>query len=848
MKSLNLNIVRFIFVLFVLALLLTPTLAILQSGNVKIFAVTEDNKGMAADLYMSVIPGTGKVAFVTSSSLVGKDTQTTGNIALQIAQQKTNVKLTDKDLIFDIRANASEVDGPSAGAAVTLLTYSILSEKPLNPIVAITGTINNDGSVGMVGGVGAKAQAASKVGIKLFMIPSGEAVTEVDEEGSYETVNLIEYGQNKLGMKIVEISTIDQAIEYAYADIDSIKIDANVSTNMFIPKSISYDSVLTPMKIISQNYVSDAKAVIDQAKKDLEKSDIPDDLRADMYQRISSTKRSIEMAQRFLDQNYLYSAANYAFNARVMAGAIGEVANNPSLLTKDSTILDSKISGLNKEIESVNESFAFVPLDDFEWLVGAQQRVAYAENAINKIQSSTITTVDIPSSATENEKKNAERQMLFDRVYDFVSAQAWTSVAKDFLRQAQQSGSKKIPYYTPEFIKLVSTKMSQVDKLIADSNSSPPIIEDSKRRLNSAKISFDNNYLIAAYYDAVFAEAFILAEQSRLKTDSDDLFNSVESDINKGANSDSIWANMFFDHAKFYYENAIFNKKNDVPSQVVQSTETAYDLIYLSKELNAARSDIAEYLAFTKMSDYIETQPVVDIKYTKRDDPLQYAIALILILVILIISLVLLLGLASRARHMQSEPRLGYDSRREKLGTVLRNLDRALTQNRISDAEYFFMKKRYEDELQKKPNIREDRKKLNLSLEDLRAKERALERGLIDLKRHYKEGLVIPEDYERNYRQVSNEVEDIKLEIRQLQISLREERRAASPIAIISKKISRVKETPIKGTEELVEEEAKQEVVEKTKRKKVLKKFAYKEKPKSRKSSKQVSTEQNKSL
>ena len=127
------------------------------------------------------MPGSGKVAFITSSSLVGKDTQTTGNISLQVAQKKTGVTLSNNDLLFDIRANASEVDGPSAGAAMTLLVYSLLSEKQLQSNVAVTGTINNDGSIGMVGGVGPKSQAAAKAGIKLFLIPSGEAITEIEE-------------------------------------------------------------------------------------------------------------------------------------------------------------------------------------------------------------------------------------------------------------------------------------------------------------------------------------------------------------------------------------------------------------------------------------------------------------------------------------------------------------------------------------------------------------------------------------------------------------------------------------------------------------------------------------------
>ena len=224
------SFIRFNFFLIALLLLICPAFAILQSGSINIFAVTEDNKGMAAELYMYTIPGTGKSAFITSNSLVGKDTQTTGNIALQIAQKETGAKLVDKDIIFDIRANASEVDGPSAGAAMTLLSYAMFAEKPLQENIGLTGTINSDGSIGMVGGVGPKSIAASKAGIKLFMIPFGEAVADIQDGKNFETVNLLEYGPQKLGMKVVEVGNIKQAIEYAYSDIDSIMVDSNYSS------------------------------------------------------------------------------------------------------------------------------------------------------------------------------------------------------------------------------------------------------------------------------------------------------------------------------------------------------------------------------------------------------------------------------------------------------------------------------------------------------------------------------------------------------------------------------------------------------------------------------------------
>jgi len=799
-------------------------LALLQNGNIKIFAVTEDNKGMAADLYMSAIPGSGKVAFITSNSLVGKDTQTTGNIALSISQKLTNTKVTDFDIIFDIRANASEVDGPSAGAAMTLLAFSMLSERKLNPVVALTGTINSDGSVGMVGGVGPKSQAASKAGVKLFMIPLGEAVADLEENGSMKTVNLLEYGPNTLGMKVVEVSTINQAIEFAYADISVIKVDSNITVQTFIPKSIAYDASLIPMKKISQNYISEAKVLIDEASSALEKSDLSDELRADLYNKRGEIKKSVEMSQRFLDQNYLYSAANYAFNARVMAGCIKEIAQNPSLLSSDSILLDSKISSLRKDISDLKGRMNFVSIDGFEWVIGAQQRVAYAENALNVIESTLV--ISIPSEGgSANDKRVAEQQIYFKRIYDYESAVAWVSVSKDFLKYAQTINSRRVPLYTTDFRENIKSKLVEVGKLINDTNISKSGVEEALRRYNASKVSYDNNFLFAALYDAYFAESFIMGEANRNFLTSDQLYAQVGSDINAGSKTDSIWANMFFDHAKFYYENAEFNKNIGRTDEMTQSLMTSYDLIFLNKKLTEAKGIVKSYISQTAMQDYTEVSTLVDITYTKREDPAQYVIVLLMALAILLVALVLMIGLVSKSRRAQ----LTYDGRKSKVKLVLGNLDKALSSKKISDAEYFFMKKKYEEELNQRPATSVERKRLNLSMDDLRAKQKALERGLMDLQRHYKSKLLIPEDYEKNSKQVREEIIEVKAEIRALQEEKREKRREQSPLSLIVRRFTN-QGSEIRGTEEQVDFEKKQESSEKNKRKKLLKKFAFKEK------------------
>jgi uncharacterized protein len=375
------NYRNFIFFI-ILICILSFTFAILPEGEIKVFAVTEKEEGMVANLYLFTMPGTGEIAFITSNSLVGKDTQTTGNIAIELAQNKTGVFTNNNNFIFDILANASEVDGPSAGAAMTLLAYSLLSEKQLNPEIGITGTINSDGSVGAVGGIGPKALIASEIGIKLFMIPAGQAIAYISEDGKNRSVNLLTYGPEKLGLKVVEVASIDEVLDYAYKSIDSIKVDTNASTKTFIPDAINYPKELNPMLDISQGYIKRAKEAIDRAEKELELTDLDDAKRLAFYSQLGEAKRDIDLSQIYLDQNYLYSAANYSFNALITADTIRLIAQSPSLLSKTSKVLELKISNLKKEISDLKKEMVFIPINKFEWLIGAQQRIAYAENAL----------------------------------------------------------------------------------------------------------------------------------------------------------------------------------------------------------------------------------------------------------------------------------------------------------------------------------------------------------------------------------------------------------------------------------------------------------------------------------
>ena len=66
---------------------------------------------------------------------------------------------------------ATPKDGPSAGAAMTLAFYSILTNRKINHEVSMTGEINLKGKVTKIGGLENKLQGAKFAGVKTALVP-----------------------------------------------------------------------------------------------------------------------------------------------------------------------------------------------------------------------------------------------------------------------------------------------------------------------------------------------------------------------------------------------------------------------------------------------------------------------------------------------------------------------------------------------------------------------------------------------------------------------------------------------------------------------------------------------------
>src|SRR5690349_7865790 len=112
---------------------------------------------------------------------------------------KAGTENLDVEFPIDIKIAVGDVSGPSGGLAFALTIIDDLTPGNLTggKKVAVTGTIQGDGTVGAVGGVPQKAVAARRAGATMMIVPRDEVRDARTKAGD---------------MKVVGVTTLDQAL------------------------------------------------------------------------------------------------------------------------------------------------------------------------------------------------------------------------------------------------------------------------------------------------------------------------------------------------------------------------------------------------------------------------------------------------------------------------------------------------------------------------------------------------------------------------------------------------------------------------------------------------------------
>jgi uncharacterized protein len=348
--------------------------------------------GVSADLYVRVTcPGKGHV-YVETLPLSQIDLQASTRVAALVASSLANISFNSCDYYASIKADSPIVGGPSASGVTAVAFASALLRLPLNESIVMTGMIMPDGSIGPVGGLKYKLDAAVSRGAKVFLVPYGQVIDyvyQVLEERWGPAIirrtlrvpiNLTEYGKS-FGVKVLQVASVYEALEIFTNKV--FKVEPNYG--LLSTKISQLYGIVRP---IIEIWIKDLKNEIENISTRC--SEIKDDVLSYVrnrygpliYSQISSEIRDLESRLRTVltrareteNLGRVYSAASMYFQALIYAYTeyyLLEALRNPNIIStkiedlrfKAYNIMNSVSQCCEKQLDMAKLSIAINVLD-----------------------------------------------------------------------------------------------------------------------------------------------------------------------------------------------------------------------------------------------------------------------------------------------------------------------------------------------------------------------------------------------------------------------------------------------------------------------------------------------------
>jgi ATP-dependent Lon protease len=184
--------------------------------------IAERTKRSGVVVGLAWTPSGGDILFVEANKMKGKGGFTiTGQIqdvmreSMQagLSWVRSNAKslgidedwFAGHDIHIHVPAGAIPKDGPSAGVTIVTALVSLLTDKPVRPLVAMTGEITLSGNVLPIGGVKEKFLAAKRSGVRDVIFPADNRMN-VEEDLLPEQLE---------GVNVHYVSTVEEVLNIA---------------------------------------------------------------------------------------------------------------------------------------------------------------------------------------------------------------------------------------------------------------------------------------------------------------------------------------------------------------------------------------------------------------------------------------------------------------------------------------------------------------------------------------------------------------------------------------------------------------------------------------------------------
>lgn len=551
---------------------------IIGSASILAPAVVNNNTGTLTNISVTVTKGTGYVEILGPSN-VAADTNASALNASMSAAHYLKLNYKNYNFIYNIADYNESVSGPSAGTAMTLLAISAISGKPLMHNFTVTGTIYN-GTVGPIGGVYDKSNAAAAAHIKFIIVP-------MVPQGSNEN-ELYYLIQNRFGIPLIQAANISAAAGYAFGTVPI----SNASTTFTLYNN--YHAGLLPNASLScSNNCAAApfggltNFTIDLTSTEISKVSLP----AVSAQLHSELNQSAAVAA----LGYLYTASDISFLNYI----------NAFYFANDNATIGSgqlTVQGIGNYCAA--RSAPALTQQNYEWVIAGELRQAwgtYTATSTVSIYSNTskLTTDDVLAS-----------------IYSASQASGWCRAANFMFNSAGSIGG------TP-------ASASQNLSLVAKGRISRASIYGNSIYLVTAETAYSNSNYPLAIMDADYAYASGIAGVTSQNMTTAQLLNASQA---IAANSTyGAWATQFSNEAAFYvHQSEITNSVTGAHSNALQ----AYSAAALAQQISNDTQLIFQSLAPGKATTTIsQSAPVVH--YSTQQITI-YAILAVVIAILII--------------------------------------------------------------------------------------------------------------------------------------------------------------------------------------------------------------------
>ena len=483
--------------------------------------------------------GSGRV-FVDTLPLTQVDMQGSARLAVKVAsaivknEKNSTVDPSEYDYFFVVRTSAPIIGGPSAGGIMTVAAVSLLNNWTINNETVMTGMINPDGSIGPIGGIPQKIDAAYSVSANRFLFPKGqgtytEMVTTTETRNGWirtvttpVTRNVADYAWDNYAIEAIEVGDIYEAVEY-------------FTGNTFIfeggGQEITTEQYNQSIQPLASQLLDDAKYYYENASQMLNESSIPNvpsgfgfNFRDYVTQDLQRAEQRLDESTSWYEENVYYTSMSKSFQSTISSRLVTYAceyyeAGNLSYEYLEDLLSDAQDFCENaSNLAETSEINGYISLQS----VGAAQRRAseanqYLDAAVDEIES--ITTYNDVLSFLEKIAFVIERSSSvswwidigtkFDDSGNLTNATV-ENLALEYIEEASQSS-----VYS-------SVILSEMGSSYTDS---ADYLADAETLIDNARDDLDKNYPAAALFEALEALVYANLAIEIIGTNSEEKIN-----------------------------------------------------------------------------------------------------------------------------------------------------------------------------------------------------------------------------------------------------------------------------------------------------------------------------------